>query len=419
MSSEEQQQSLPDKTLQFRTIPDCRNYAIAYSVKHNFAVATQDSNYSKGYVNMECTHHRQYRKAKGKPKLETDVDDEDDDSDTNDAIDTETGIESTSDITKTKQKRNGKTSRSGCPVFIYFNRTADNIYRITSFFLKHDHEPASTLRNYHLHRRINDDQQADVKLLVGAKSTPRAIVKYMNDKHECLMKARDVNNWRYRFGLLDNNECNNMAQFIAYLETKNYEVRWCTNTDKEITALFFSHEKCMEQARKFNEVVLVDATFKTNRTKNYFLNMVGVNNVGCDDKTLSTFGIAGAWVSREDEATSIWVMEQLANTVYYGNERLPAIFVTDRQQAVINAISFVFPNAKQMLCYIHLAKNFQANTGKTFLTVESYKKAEGLFKSFGRCVNEGGYDSANSSLVAFAEKHTSDKGESVKKYLER
>jgi hypothetical protein len=434
MSSGNQQQELPDQTLTFRTIMDCRNYAIAYSLEHGFAFGTNDSSYTKGYLKMVCRHHGEYRSAKGKTI-------KDDDTIDLISLDTDTmETESTKDITTqddtiTKKKRNGKTSRSKCPVYIYFNHSAkrpnngSNIdefddesnksFRITSFYLKHNHAMASSPMTYHLHRKINTEQQMHLKSLVSSKASPRAVVRYMNSQHGTRISARDVNNWRYRFNNLENNECNNMEQFITYLECNNYEVRWTVGENKEITAFFFAHQTCIEYARRFNEVVLVDATYKTTRAKNYFVNMVGVSNVGRDDKTLSTFAVAGAWVSREDEKSALWVMEQLANTVYCDQKRLPGIFVTDQQQSMINAISSVFPGSKQMLCYIHLAKNFQANTGKTFLTADNYRTAEMLFKKFGSCVNKTGYESAFSTLVTYSEKHTSDKGNAVKQYLKR
>ncbi|SAL99517.1 hypothetical protein, partial, partial [Absidia glauca] len=119
-----------------------------------------------------------------------------------------------------------------------------------------------------------------------------------------------------RLNGLDDQTNKSMGAFIPYLESRSYDIRWHTDKNKRIVTVYFTNEQCIKLARKFNEVVATDATYKTNRFKLPFANMVGVNNVGCDDKTLSTFAVAGAWISKEDTDSYTWVLEQLAKTVY-------------------------------------------------------------------------------------------------------
>jgi hypothetical protein len=89
--------------------------------------------------------------------------------------------------------------------------------------------------------------------------------------------------------------------------------------------------------------MVMDANYKTNALKLPFVNLVGVNNVGCNDKTLSTFAIAGGWIATEDTTHYTWFLEQLANVVYMDGKCLPSLFVTDQSQPLITAINNVFP----------------------------------------------------------------------------
>ncbi|SAL95412.1 hypothetical protein, partial, partial [Absidia glauca] len=196
--------------------------------------------------------------------------------------------------------------------------------------------------------------------MVAAKVPPRAIVEIM-DNTGANMIVMDVSNLnRLRFAGLDTAGCQDMCGFIVYLEANGYE--------------------CMQLGRRFNEVVVVDATYKTNQFRLPFVNMIGVHNVGPDDKTLSNFVIAGAWVAKEDEVSYSWVMEQLSNAVYLNGKWKPALY---------------------------------------FTSVEEYGKAESLFKKMCLTGTQDGFDCAYDSLVDLTLKTTNDKGAAIKASLNR
>ncbi|SAL97380.1 hypothetical protein, partial, partial [Absidia glauca] len=132
----------------------------------------------------------------------------------------------------------------------------------------------------------------------------------------------------------------------------------------------------------------------------------------CDDKTLSTFAVAGAWISKEDTDSYTWVLEQLAKTVYVDGNWLPALFVTDQQQNLISAIESVFPSSQHILCYIHLTRNLKVNT-------KLWEKAERLFKTMCLTTNQAGFDFAHESLVSLAAKFTNDKGAAFAAFLNK
>jgi hypothetical protein len=350
---------------------------------------------------LECKIHREYRKAKGKQAELSD----------------HSTLETSDDIVN-KKTRNGKTWRKNCPAFMFFNCGTKAVWTLTSMELEHDHAPAADLSSLAIHRRLTEEQQDHVQKLLDAKAPPRVIVDYM-DSIGSHMIAKDVANFRGRFSGLDENNNSNLTLLFNHLEANGYVVRTALDDQSQIAAMFFTHDKCIRLAQSFNEVVLVDATYRTNKSQLPLVNLVGVNNVGCDDKTLSTFGIAGAWICNEDGNTYNWVMQCLLDVVYTDEKRQPGIFVTDQQKALMNAINIVFPESHHMLCYIHLFHNFEKHTSTKFTDEDKWSRAEKLFKNISRSVDQASFDNAYLSLKQLASTFCSDKGIAVNAFLDR
>lgn len=413
MNSQQQQQTTIAEGLEFTTSKDCLIFCQGYAKENGFAVVTRDSSIKKGTLKLECKHHQQYRKARKEKEDVLNLTDLE-------AEDTTTATPDPSPAVI--KRRNGKTSRMGCTCYFYFSRglDADKPYVLVKYDLVHNHPMASSISTYYQHRKLTDEQEDDVRKMYDANTKPRAIVDYMNTQHGYNLITKDIANiHQRRFNGLDDQTNKSMGAFIQYLESRSYDIRWLTDKNKRIVAVYFTNEQCIKLARKFNEVVVIDATYKTNRFKLPFVNMVGVNNVGCDDKTLSTFAVAGAWISKEDTDSYTWVLEQLAKTVYMDGNWLPALFVTDQQQSLISAIESIYPSAQHILCYIHLTRNLKVNTCRYFVNIEQWEKAERLFKTMCLTTNQAGFDFAHESLVSLAAKFTNDKGAAVAAFLGR
>jgi hypothetical protein len=409
MSSE--QSLLPVIGMDFPTLNDCRAFIQQYAKQQGFATGTTTSNNNSGKLALACVHHGKYRRWRSTNGNQEQAND-------NEEANSDDDVEKTRKPTK---ERTCKTGRIGCPVNFYFyrGRGDHSNYRLTSMKLEHNHPMASAPTTYHVHRKLDDQQAERVWEMVCAKVAPRAIVDVMTT-NGANMIAKDVPNLiQTRFTGLDSTMCKDMGGLINHLKDEGYEVRWLKDCNNHALGFFFTHERCIQLARRFNEVVILDATYKTNKFRLPFINMVGVNNVGCDNKTLANFGIAGAWVAKEDEASYIWVMEQLSNTVHMNGKRQPGLFVTDQAQALINAIDHVYPSSNHLLCYVHLVKNLKTGTLRYFTSVEEYEKVEKLFKTMCLTKTHDGFESTYKSLASLANKSTNDKGAAVKAFLAR
>ncbi|KAF0374575.1 protein FAR1-RELATED SEQUENCE 5-like [Gigaspora margarita] len=106
--------------------------------------------------------------------------------------------------------------------------------------------------------------------------------------------------------------------------------------DGRIKHLFFCHARSVKNAKRFLEVVLIDAIYKTNVYKLPFVNFVGISNLGANH--LQTFG---TWISDESEKSYTWIIEQFVSLIFY--DISPFVFITDNDAALICALRNIFP----------------------------------------------------------------------------
>ena len=59
-----------------------------------------------------------------------------------------------------------------------------------------------------------------------------------------------------------------------------------------------------------------------------------------------------------------WALQNLLNIFTSHEIPLPEVVITDQEQAQINSLSYIFPNAYQMLCIWNIKKNLNNNGTK-------------------------------------------------------
>jgi hypothetical protein len=117
----------------------------------------------------------------------------------------------------------------------------------------------------------------------------------------------------------------------------------------ELVDIFWAHPDFILLARCFPSVVLVDCTYKTNRYNLSLLQIVECTSTG------KTFCIKLELIHHERQENYEWAYMRLRELFYLNV--LPNVFVSDREQASMNAIEKVFPDARVLLCCFHIAKN--------------------------------------------------------------
>jgi hypothetical protein len=92
--------------------------------------------------------------------------------------------------------------------------------------------------------------------------------------------------------------------------------------------------------RKFNDVVLIDSTFKTNRFGMPLVLLSGITNTGLN----TIFGFA--LITDETCLSYEWVLQTL-NTI---TKVFPKVIISDEDKAIIKAFKDTMPETKHTLC---------------------------------------------------------------------
>nr|GEX13119.1 protein FAR1-related sequence 5-like [Tanacetum cinerariifolium] len=145
---------------------------------------------------------------------------------------------------------------------------------------------------------------------------------------------------------------------MSFLHSNGYVHDFSTNdVTNELKALFYVHPTSFKIWRAFPHVLMIDATYKTNKYNMPFVEIVSVTSTG------ETFCIAFAFISEEKMDNYKWVLECLKLTL--DECMLPRVIITDRDLALMNACEKVFPNATRLLCRWHISQNILKNCWQT------------------------------------------------------
>jgi len=140
---------------------------------------------------------------------------------------------------------------------------------------------------------------------------------------------------------------------MKLLERDQY-IRWNRLKDEDVVRdISWCHPDAMKLVNACNLVFLIDNTYKTNRYRLPLLDFVGVTPIGM------TFSADFAYLEGECVNNVIWALERFRG-IFLRRDALPRVIVTDRDQALMNAVKTVFPECTNLLCSFHINKNVKA-----------------------------------------------------------
>lgn len=186
------------------------------------------------------------------------------------------------------------------------------------------------------------------------------------------LTIHDINNLKYTMiDRVDINGADGGTDFMNYIESHGFIVEhYCNPTSGDIKGIFFTSPSLLDRARRFPEVVLIDATYNTNDIKLPLICAFGVSNLG--KETLKTFPIAFSWVSSEKEKLYEWFVKTFKDVV--GRCLDNTIFVTDKCIALINQLDEQFPENKKLLCTWHMIQNMNTKATLDFFVNTTISK---------------------------------------------
>lgn len=268
-------------------------------------------------------------------------------------------------VRKRKPTRTSKLDE--CPWKIYASQSKKTgIWRVQVRNSEHNHQAHNPLV-YHAVRNASNKIKADVIEKTRAMLTPAQILRDMkDDEGRNSITKKDIYNIRAELARSEDG-----SEFVAlndYLKSFGYIRRYHVIDDTIVNRFFVTHEKCIQRARRFPEVVIMDATYKTSLNKMPLVNIVGIDNLASNASTrsLRSFYIGSAVLKDESKASYTWVLEQLKNVVFGNGTVQPGIFVTDDDKALGSALVDVYPETPHTLCAWHILKNFDSHATGCF-----------------------------------------------------
>ncbi|XP_038688706.1 protein FAR1-RELATED SEQUENCE 5-like [Tripterygium wilfordii] len=141
---------------------------------------------------------------------------------------------------------------------------------------------------------------------------------------------RTIYNARKKHKIAERSGQSQMQSLFSFLNDHEYFFDYRANhTTNELEDLFFAHPGSLDRLCAFPNVLLMDATYHTNRYRLPLVEIVGVTS------TSQTFCIAFAYLNSEKEASYTWVLECLRSAMHGCTS--PRVSVTDRELGLMKA----------------------------------------------------------------------------------
>ncbi|XP_035842104.1 PKS-NRPS hybrid synthetase CHGG_01239-like [Helianthus annuus] len=236
-------------------------------------------------------------------------------------------------------------------------------YLNKNFNETHNHGPAEHLEGYAYARRLTPNEFRLVQELTDQDIQPHTILKAVteqNPENKCV--PQDIHNAHQKIRAAKfEKKPSPMQQLEQILQEKKmtYYIKAEPSTNV-VQHVFFCHDKSFEMWRAFLHVLMVDDAYKTNMYNLSFLQVV------CMTSTNQTFCVAHAFLSNEQEATYVWVMERVRSMLHECMEA--RVILTDKDQTLINAYRKIFPGAHRYLCRFHILQNIMKHCKNSFNT---------------------------------------------------
>lgn len=89
------------------------------------------------------------------------------------------------------------------------------------------------------------------------------------------------------------------------------------------------------------------------------MNVVGIKNTGYP--SFPSFCVVGGWITAENSENFTWFLKKLKDVVFdETNGAMPKVLVTYSDVGLTRSCEDGFPEAKKLLCQVHLRRNFRA-----------------------------------------------------------
>jgi hypothetical protein len=131
----------------------------------------------------------------------------------------------------------------------------------------------------------------------------------------------------------------------------SFSIRYQLDQDKYVQVLFAIHQASVKILKHYSFVISMDCTYKTNQYSLPLLDIVGFTT------TRASAYLSFAFIQNEQQPTYEVVLDFLAEVYDKLKLDFPRTILTNKEEALINAIYKVFPDTNTIICIWHVNIN--------------------------------------------------------------
>jgi len=263
------------------------------------------------------------------------------------------GFRAAKHMKKANKKRKPRDiSRCGCAARMVIARNKEmGLWYVKDFIDEHTHELAAPdlACLLHSHRRISDEQKADIIEMEIAGVRKHQIMNILEmqyggyDKVRCV--SRDVYNfcYRYKLGTIAKGDSQTMIRHMVARQERDpdFSFKYLIDERGHLKQLFWSDTQSCLDYEAFGDVVVFDSTYRTNGYNLPFVPFVGLNHY----RSTVVFGCG--ILSNETFEAYEWLLQTFLTAMA---QKHPISVITDGDLAMQKAIRIVLPSSNHKLC---------------------------------------------------------------------
>lgn len=282
------------------------------------------------------------------------------------------------------QARNPKPyDRTGCLASMTIKITKNGKYRVAEFEPKHNHAlviPSKAhLFKWQWRRSFIITQDVPLVSVDDQNVNPECSNEQMSEEDVNQLPNSSVVCKKFissrRMNMMMVGDVGAVLQYMQEKQAEDPCFFYALQLDKDnrLTTIFWTDGKSKMDFDYFGDVICFDTSYKTSGYSRPFASFIGVNH----HKQAIIFG--QALLYDESVESFKWLLEAFKNAM---SEKLPQVVLTDRSEAISNAIAAVWPRTTQRFCLWQLSNSAAKHLNFVFQGSTTFAK------DFSRCLYE-------------------------------
>ncbi|XP_064473400.1 uncharacterized protein ZSWIM9-like [Ornithodoros turicata] len=297
-------------------------------------------------------------------------------------------------------RNNGKSMKQNCPAkVVVAARRATQELEITKLDTEHNHEISNTIfKSYPECRRLTDEEKEFVLPLMELNVASSIRACKLNERTGNVVIPKDLHNLKQ--SVQGTNEAEQLMKEIEHIR-RNITAKIVPVTDEnkqlQIIILFLRTAHMQLALQSFPEVLLLDATYRTNKLKMPLF--VFIVQDGCGTSPVVGYAfVASEQYNTVSKLREIFVQENPA-------VQHTKVVVVDKDFTAISAVRNVFPSMPAIqLCQFHVVKAFRVAASQHAKFVEEREIIMGSFTEMLHAPTSQKYQEAKREFERYANK---------------